>query len=372
MKRRQLIRNLTARQITGIAVTVLSLVLFLVLTLWSNQKVKDLSDQQAADRWDAEGNAAQVSSYFAENVVIDEFQIMNFERQFEQQLMEILPQEETMTTDGRRLFVDAYSSMGTITVTSEKGTLENAAAVGIGGDFFFFHPLQLVSGQYFSGSDLMKDSVIVDEEAAWQLFGSNDIAGKSVMIGDVPHYIAGVIKRPEGRFAESAGLDKTVVYVSHETLTAYGDSTGICNYEIAAPNPVKNFVYTALKENLGVPEADMVVVENSSRYSVESLIPVLLDFGIRSMQNAAVKFPYWENIGRGWEDVMSLVLLLQFIFLLIPAIIVIGYLILRWKNKTWTWKDVLGFLDDRKEELLQKARNRKAARASEQETDGTS
>ena len=369
MKIKRLIAGMSAKQITGIAVTVLSLLLFFGLTLWADIKVKNLPDQQAASRWDKEGNAAQVSCFFAENVVVDEFQILNFRQQFEQQLLEVLTQEETQGGSGKRLFVDAYSSMGTVTVTSEKGLLENVSAVGIGGDFFLLHPMQLVSGQYFSGNDLMKDSVIVDEEAAWQLFGSNDIAGKSVMIGDVPHYIAGVVKRPSGKFAESAGLNKTVVYLSHESLTAYGSGSGISNYEITAPNPVKHFVYTAVKEKLGVAENDMVVVENSSRYLPEALILVLLDFGTRSMQNTAVKFPYWENIGRGWEDVMALVLLLRFLLLLISVIIIIGYLIYRWRNRKFTGKDIWNFLADRIDALQQRLRKRKQARLSKQETD---
>ena len=348
MKMKNLISHLSIRQIVCGITAVLSLVLFLVLTIWSGIKIKNLPDQQAAGRWDKEGNAAQVSCYFAENVVVDEFQIMNFRKQFENSLMEVLPQEQTVKVDERRLFADAYSSLGTITVTSEKGQLTQAAAVGIGGDFFLFHPLQLVSGQYFSGSDLMKDSIIIDEEAAWQLFGSADIAGKSVMIGEVPHYIAGVIKRPEGRFEESAGLNKTVVYVSFETLSAYGSGGGISNYEIVAPNPVKHFVYTAIKEDFGVAESDMIVVENSARYSVEALIPVALEFGTRSMQQTAVKFPYWENIARGWEDVMAMVTLWQGILLVVPAIIIIGFLWICWRNRTWTWKDVYVFLQDKR------------------------
>ena len=351
MKMKSSMLHFSKRQIVCSIVTVLSLVLFLIVTIWSGIKVKNLPDQHAAERWDKEGNAAQVSCYFAENAVVDEFQIMSFRKQFENRLMEILPQEQTIKTDERRLFADAYSSMGTITVTSDKGQLSEVTAVGIGGDFFLFHPLQLVSGQYFSGNDLMKDSIIIDEEAAWQLFGSGNIAGKSVMIGEVPHYIAGVIKRPEGRFEESAGLDKTVVYVSLETLSAYGNGGRISSYEIVAPNPVKHFVYTAIKENLGVAESDMIVVENSSRYSVEALIPVVLDFGTRSMQHAAVQLPYWENIARGWEDVMAMVTLWQGILLVIPAIIIGCFLWLCWKNKTWTWRDVYGFMSDRAEKF---------------------
>lgn len=346
--------GLTLKQIILSSVFVLSLILFLILTLWSDRIVDSLIDQQAAARWDTEGKSAQVSCYLSERVELDEMMIINFEKQLEQQLKEILSAEEYSEENGKRLIADAYSSQGRITVVSEKSTLE-AAAVGVGGDFFLFHPLTLVSGGYFSGDDLMKDYIILDEEAAWQLFGSSDIAGQSVMIGGIPHYVSGVIKRQTGRFAMKAGLDKTIVYLSNESLLAYGESGGINTYEVLAPNPVKHFVYTAVKEKLGVEENNMNVVENSSRYSIESLIPVILDFGTRSMQDSGVKFPYWENIGRGAEDVKALALLWQGIFLLISTVILAAFLIIKWKNRSFSWRDVGNYLIDTKDKLRQRA-----------------
>lgn len=354
-KIKQFFGSLTLKQMVFSLIVIFSLVLWLIITIWSNHKINGLIDQQAAARWDEEGGSAQVSCFLSEGVEMDELKIIGFEKELEKSLLEVLPADAQSSENGKRLFIDAYSSMGKITVASEKGKLE-ANAVGIGGDFFLFHPLQLVSGGYFSGNDLMKDSIILDEDAAWQLFGSNDIAGQSVMIGGVPHYVSGVIKRPTGKFAESAGLKETVIFVSNETLTAHGQSSGISIYEVVAPNPVKNFVYKCVKEKLGVKEDDMVVVENSARYSLESLIPVILEFGNRSMQNYAVKLPYWENIARGWEDIKSLVLLCQFVLLLVPGVIILVFLVIKWKNRNFTWKDVGHYIIDTKDRVVQKVR----------------
>lgn len=319
--------NLSFRQLMLSLTVIVCLLLFLILTIWSNYQIASLDDQQAAKRWDEKGGASQVSSFFVKGVTVDEMQIKNFEHQLETALQEAAI---TKTNENSRLYIDAYSSLGEITITSEQGSL-TADAVGIGGDFFQFHPLTLVNGGYFSGSDLMKDSVILDEEAAWQLFGSSEIEGMSVMIEGVPHYIAGVVKRETGRFAEGAGLNDTVIYVSYETLSSYGSCEGISTYEVVAPNPVKGFVANTLKEKFGLKENEMIVVENSTRYSLEAMIPVVLDFGIRSMQNSAVTFPYWENIARGHEDVRALVLVLQSILLLIPSVIIIAFIVINRK-----------------------------------------
>lgn len=354
-KVKEFIKNLSPRQIALSVTVVISLLLFVLLTVWCRGRINGLSDQQAAKRWDKEGASAQVSCFFDSSASVDEFQIKSFEKQLESALSEAAVTGEK---EEARLYIDAYSARGKVTLVSGQASLE-AKAVGIGGDFFQFHPLTLVSGGYFSGNDLMKDSVILDEEAAWQLFGSNDIVGMSVTIGNVPHYIAGVVKRESGHFAENAGLKNTVVYVSNETLENYGTSEGISVYEVVAPNPVKRFVYNTVKEKFGLEEEEMTVVENSSRYSVESMISVVLDFGVRSMQNTAVQYPYWENIARGYEDVRAVVLLLQLLLLMIPSVIIIVFLIIKWKNRSFTGKDVIRYLTDKKDRAIERARAQK-------------
>lgn len=354
-KVKEFLRSLSLMQIVFFLTAVLSLAVFLILTVWCNSRIDSLGDQQAAKRWSREGGYAQVSGFFARDAVVDDFQIRNFENQLESALTDAAVVSEN---ENARLYIDAYSSQGKITIVSQQSELE-ADAYGIGGDFFYFHPLQLAGGRYFSGDELMQDFIILDEEAAWQLFGSSNIEGMSVMIGGVPHYVAGVVKREKGRFAEGAGLQNTVVYVSDDTLSRYGINEGISCYEVVAPNPVKGFLYRTFKEKFGVDEGSMLVVENSARYGLEAMIPVMLDFGTRSMQNAAIHFPYWENVARGYEDIRAVVLLFQFLFLMIPSVILLVFLCIRWKNRKHTAKDIWNYLMDKKDRALEKARAEK-------------
>lgn len=310
--------------------------------------VRGLSDQNAALRWDESGASAHVSCFLAEEAKLNEFAVIGFEKELEKKLTEVLPAQETESGGGKRLIVDCYSSMGKLTVSAEKTSIETNA-VGIGGDFFLFHPLQLLSGAYFSGNDLMQDAVILDENAAWQLFGSYDIEGKRVMIGGVPHYISGVVRQEKSRFAERAGLSGSMVYVSYTTLTAQGSVSDIQCMEVLAPNPVRHFVYHTLQEKLGVKEEYRVLVENSSRYTAQSLLPVILEFGSRSMQNTAVRFPYWENVARGYEDVLALLLLLRCFLLVFSGSILLVFLIWLWRHRNFSMKDIRNWLEDWKE-----------------------
>lgn len=344
-------KRLTLPQVVWGTVAIISFLLYGILTLVMHHQTNQLSDQQGAVRWDEEGDSAHVSCFFEEHVEMTDNQLTGFKKTLEKMLKEVLPQEDYAEENDKRLVVDAYSSMGTITVTSQKGKMENVAAVGIGGDFFLFHPVQLLDGQYFSGSDLMQDSILIDEDGAWQLFGSSDIVGQSVMIGDVPHYISGVFVRPSGHMEDAAGLDKTLVFVSESSLKTYGQTNGISSYEVIASNPIRHYVYNAVKEKLGVAEDDMIVVENSSRYTDGALLSIVLDFGIRSMQKNAVHFPYWENIARGYEDLSAAVFLLRYLLLAIGIVIVIVCIVIKWKNRTWNLHDLWNKILDQKEEL---------------------
>lgn len=366
---RNFLSRFSVRALVITSIAALSLILFAGISIWWNAQEGKLTDQQAAERWGGKGYA-QVSCFLAKSVTVDDFTIGSFENQLEKALTDAgVMLEDTDDTTGvatsKRLYIDAYSAQGTVTVVSDNATL-SADAIGIGGDYFYFHPLQLVDGRYFSENELMKDFVILDEDAAWQLFGSNDIAGMGVTIGGVPHTIAGVVKRDDSKMAQNAGLTKTLIYVSEETLSAYGNSSGICCYEVVAPEPVRSFVKTTVQEKFGFSETEMEVVENTGRYSALGAGKVLLAFGTRSMQNASMQYPFFENIARGYEDIRALVLVFQTLFLLIPGVILLVFLINKWKHRTIHMKDVIQLIDDKRQEKLRLAYER-AKNSAEQD-----
>ena len=131
-----------------------------------------------AGRWSEKKDVAQISCFFSSKAEVTEDTIQSFEYSLKNVLQEASI-TETSENPSARLWVDAYSADGKITLVNGKNTLD-ANAIGIGGDFFMFHPLKLITGAYFSGNDLMQDYCIIDQDAAWQLFGSNDVVGMTV------------------------------------------------------------------------------------------------------------------------------------------------------------------------------------------------
>lgn len=332
----------------------LSFIIFLILLAVTNHMSNSLQEQQMAERWSDEGDVAQVSCFFAVDAGVTEGQILSFEHSLDSALQEASVTLES-ENPGARLWVDAYSADGKVSISTENASLK-ADAVGIGGDFFLFHPLQLVSGSYFSGNDLMQDYCVIDTEAAWQLFGSNDVAGMTVYIGGVPHIVTGVVERPTGRLEEAAGLDTTVVYVSYETLSTLGTDNGINHYEIVMPNPVSGFAYNQVKDNIGISEKQMELVENTTRYSFLSVLETVKEFGTRSMNSKAIIYPYWENIARGYEDIIAALTVLMLLLMLYPTVLLIVFFVIWWRNKGWTLKDVRYNLKDKLERFIEEKR----------------
>ena len=338
----------------------ISLLLFLILLFVTNHLVKEQDSQTMAERWSEKKNAAQVSCFFSVNSGITEDRIIEFEHSIDSELTDAAVLQES-ENPGDRLWADAYSADGRIMLSNGKSSLE-VDAIGIGGDFFLFHPLKLISGSYFSGNDLMQDICIIDQDAAWQMFGSNDVVGMTLNIGGIPHIVAGVVERPSGRLEEAAGLDSTLVYVSYQTLSELGSCNGINHFEIVMPNPVKNFAVNLVREKLGTSEKETEVLENTSRYSFLSRLKLIPAFGTRSMNGRAIIYPYWENIARGYEDILGVITLFQMLFLLYTVLLALGFFGSWWKHKGWTLKDKWLFVKDKAERGVEKLRARRLAR----------
>lgn len=335
----------------------ISFLIFLILLFTTNYLGHSQLSQTAADRWSSKKNASQVSCFFSVGSGITEDEIIDFEHTVDSALVDASVVQES-ENPGARLWADAYSADGTVNISTDKANI-TADAIGIGGDFFLFHPVKLLNGAYFSGNDLMQDYCVIDEDAAWQLFGSNDVAGMMVYIGGIPHIVTGVVERPDGRLAEAAGLDSTLVYVSYQTLNELGISHGINHYEIVMPNPVTGFAVNYIREKLGTEEKETEIVENTTRYSLLSRLKLLTQFGVRSMNGKAIIYPYWENIARGYEDILALLTLFGILFLAYPVGLGLVFFCIWWKHKGWTIRDVRLKLMDKAERWVEKRREKR-------------
>ncbi len=337
-------KSFSAGKLILILACVLSFIIFMILTAISAWLIDKQETQRMAQRWSAEGDASQISCFFSVNTRLTPDTIEEFEHKLDSALEEASI-VSTSPHANARLWADAYSAGGKISVQSNITSI-TVDAIGIGGDFFQFHPMKLLSGSFFSGNDVMQDYCVLDRDAAWKLFGSNDIAGQVVYIGGVAHIVTGVVEQEEGDIYEAAGLDGSQIYVSYDTLSKYGTNNGINHFEIVMPNPVKGYALNYVKEAIGVAQTELEIVENTTRYDILTRIKHIKKLPFRAMNGKAIIYPYWENIARAYEDSLAVLMIFQLLFLAFPVITIIVMLRIMWKRKTWKVGGVLMHMKD--------------------------
>lgn len=289
-----------------------------------------LKTQSAADVWrgDSEDRFAQISAFLptTETKTLDDI------RSFRATLENEFVQNSMEAPEGGSLYTDAYSGRTSLSVSGKSPGSVTVTAIGVGGDYFLFHPLQLLSGGYVSDEDYMADRVVLDAQTAFNLFGSSDVAGMEVTINGKTFPIAGVVKS-EDDFATAAALDagagassaptgvqsasKAMIYMSYAALNAMAELPIDC-YEIVLPDPVSGFAKKLMTEKF--PIGSGAIVQNTGRFSVSGLISVIGAFGKRAMTTNGVIYPYWENAARMAESYAALYLLLGTLLAIMPAV----------------------------------------------------
>ena len=239
-------------------------------------------------------------------------------RSFRQSLENKMSEQSLEAAEGGRLYLDAYSGVSQLTIASENGGSTTLKAVGVGGEFFYFHPLRLRSGSYIKEGDLMDDLVLLDEELAWKLFGGTDLAGLTVTINNVPFVVSGVVSRETDFATEKAYTGDGGLYMSFSAMRRLDEDATITSYEITMPNPIGGYASGILSDTFPIGTGD--IVENSSRYSLPHLWEVIQNFGQRSMRLNGVIYPYWENAVRLTEDYAAGLLLLAVLLALYPLL----------------------------------------------------
>lgn len=273
-------------------------------------------------RGESETRFAQIACYLPVGQGKTQEDILTFRQGLDAKFME----QSLETPENGSLYVDAYSASAKISVSTDYGSAE-VSAVGVGGDFFYFHPLQLRSGSYISERDLMDDLVVLDEVMAWRLFGGTDLTGMTLYINGEPFVVSGVVTMEDDFASSQARTQEGAVFMSYSALKRLMDTVAVDCYEIVLPDPITGYAYGIVEDGFQVGNGE--IVENSSRYTLSHLLDVVGGFGERSMRTNGVIYPYWENALRLTEDYAVLLLVLMVLFALCPLAFIAVFAV-RW------------------------------------------
>ncbi len=237
--------------------------------------------------------------------------------QIRQSLESKFVEQSLEAPEGGSLYLDAYSGSASVSVVTDHGSAQ-VSAIGVGGNFFYFHPLRLRSGAYIAERDLMDDLVVLDETLAWRLFGGMELTGMTLYINGEPFVVAGVVAMEEDFATDRALSREGSLFLSYSALHRLNGELKVDCYEAVLPDPISGYARGMLEQLL--PAGEETIVENSGRFSPERLWRIIGSFGERSMRSRAVVYPYWENALRFAEDRAALLLVLAVLAALFPAV----------------------------------------------------
>lgn len=326
-ERRRTLPKLSAGKRILLIVCIVQAILSLTCFVLLGQFKDTLITQSAAELWrgQSEERFAQISVFLPVDAKKSYEQIRSFRATLESKFV----QNSMAAPEGASLYTDAFSGQTSVSISGTSPGSVTVTAIGVGGDFFRFHPLELLSGGYLSSEDYMADRVVLDAQTAFNLFGSSDAAGMEVTISGRRFPVAGVVKS-ETDFATTAALEaavedlqtqstqsgpRAIIYMSYETLNTITELPIDC-YEIVLPDPVSGFAKQLVEDNF--PLDGGAVVQNTGRFSVSGLLSVLASFSTRVMTTNGVIYPYWENAARLVESYAALCLLLGTLLALMP------------------------------------------------------
>ena len=266
---------------------------------------------------------------------------------------------DTTTASETRLFIDAYSGFTEMSVEKDDNQI-TGKIYGVSDDFFLIHPIPLLSGNYMNPVEkttLIGDGrdpfqIILDENMAWNLFGSVDVAGLKVWLNGRVFTIMGVVEASQNKTEEMAYGNHDAAYIPYRAFKIMKQEVSINCYEAVLPNPIKNYAYNTLSKAVGIniddeendtdndsvrstlSFGDMEVVENTDRFSVPALYKYLKNKKYMSMKTTEIAYPYWENVARFEVERASGIFKFCCVLLVLPILSVIALLIWLYHKRT--------------------------------------
>ena len=309
----------------------IALLMIVIGVLLRGSFIGSVSTESPDERWaDKDMDYGYVAAYFPadEGKSMDEFLSVRNE------LSKALTESSIEDKEDAREFIDAYSLETSVEVSGPRSKNTSTFNVtAIGGDYFYFHPMEILSGNYITENDLMEDRVVIDDMVAWFLYGSTNVAGKYMNIGGNTYYIAGVVKPHDSSAAKKTYGERNRIFISAKAYKKMDAEAKYTCYEVVYPDMITNFAYSKVRKVLGLPdesssvegdsaESDSAidVVNMTTRFRNGHIWEVLCQYGERSSHTDGIIYPFWENECRRIEDFLVLVLIWTLIWVIVMLV----------------------------------------------------
>lgn len=276
-------------------------------------------DQTAAERWRGSegGRWLQYTVFFPAESRPASRDVESAIARIRESIAQELPAVQSGSTE-----TFAWSGEGRLTASMGYNSAQ-LHAVGVGGDYFFFHPRMLLTGSYLR-ADETERVVVLDENAAWRLFGSIEIIGLQLDVDGFFATIIGVVEASDHQDAVDSSETAGTIYLPM-SFTEKIKEMPVTNMDAVMPDVLPGYSAALLARVF--PDAAQTIVENSDRFSVKRIISRMVSMEELIWQDTSVTYTQAENRARVTEHCLAR--LLEWMLLLSAGLAIDGLLFLR-------------------------------------------
>lgn len=267
-----------------------------------------------------------------------------------------LKNDNTIEKNSEGQWTDCASAQTRCTVVYNKQNLETDAT-GTWGDFFAFHPEELVSGSYYSGNDINLFRAVIDDLTAWALYGTVDASEMTFHIGNIEFEVAGVVRSPLRTDDQTAYGSLPHIYLPIEAMSYISD-VGLTSYEACMPYKVDGYAADVVKEYFS---DSAEIVDQTGRFDLIKLVRGFKELPKSVMIQKGILYPWYENSVRAAEMKARVLAFPTALLLLIPSVSLVYLLFVIAKGIGRLFRFIAGKIDDKKQKRLKKAYERKKA-----------
>ncbi len=268
---------------TALAAVFGAVALVLYLVVWSIPR--ELVEYGASDEWDADSHA-HLSAYMTSADGFDAYALMKLKSDLTSAYT-----TDSIETDKVIYSVSAETSLSLSAVNTDRNT--SCAATVYLEDFFKFHRIPLKEGAYPTDSVTATNAILIDEVAAWKLFGTGSgVVGMEILIGDEYYTVSGVAKTLGGVYDEVYG-ETPRVYLRADSGYMWTMKTSFTTLDIMLPDPITNYAVNILSEKMK-PYTE-TVRNIDERFSGKEL-DKMRDGAIKLITDSSdTEYPYFEK-----------------------------------------------------------------------------
>ncbi len=285
----------------GLAASGIAFAIFLLFLLlffageWAVASLtEDLDALSGGERWSAKDEPyATIALHTDTESAMSRNQVESYALSIDRGLL-----EASMTAEGSgSVWTYGYFTESVLSVKGPKSTA-SLQTMAVGGSFFTFHPLKFLYGAPFAYDKSLPYGVVLDEDAAWRVFGAIDVVGMTVEIGGKEFTVTGITahERDTEGYTRAYG-EIPRIYMSYYgyEIVAGDAENNITTIEYAIPNPVDGFARGIFDTAVKINEDTMVLRENFQRYDLLERFRRMGELPYMGMRNDRIVYPYFEN-----------------------------------------------------------------------------